>query len=407
MNEELLNTLIAALQVSPENALLRQQVLQGLVEAQRWEEAQTIAPPLLKTEHRASALIALARAAFADGDTARAAELYNEAVEIDEDLIDEQFEAAFEPEERLRLPVQGEPASSYSFQPYNGPRITFEDVGGMNALKEQIRLNIIYPFQHPEIYEAYGRKSGGGILMYGPPGCGKTYIARASAGELGANFYFLELSEILDMWFGETEKRLGELFDTARANSPSVIFIDEIDAIGGKRSHMNSSGGRMSVTQLLTEMDGLASRNESLLVMGATNAPWDIDVAFRRPGRFDRVLFVPPPDSSARAEVLRLHARGRKIDPNLPWQQIADKAEHFSGADLAGLLDRACESALSDAIKYGRQREVNLQDFQQALRNTRASTIEWLSRAKNYVTYANQDGLYDDLAAYITQAKIK
>jgi SpoVK/Ycf46/Vps4 family AAA+-type ATPase len=154
-------------------------------------------------------------------------------------------------------------------------------------------------------------------------------------------------------------------------------------------------------------MDGLASRNDSLLVMGATNAPWDVDSAFRRPGRFDRVLFVAPPDPAARAEILHLHARGRKIASGLPWQQIADQTEHFSGADLQDLLDRACEGALSDAVKHGNMREVGMRDFQRALRDMHPSTLEWLSRAKNYVTYANQDGLYDDLAAYIARARIK
>ncbi len=412
MNEELLESLIGALSFSPENSILRKQVVQGLLELRRWKEIQQYAEPLLLTDCRPFALLAMAKAAFADGNTTKAAELYSEAIHLDADLVDEQFEAALEVDERMRLPL---PLDDYeeddldvqpAFLPYNGPRLTFEDVGGMDALKEQIRMNIIYPFQHPELYAAYGKKAGGGIMLYGPPGCGKTYMARATAGELGANFYFLELNEILDMWVGQSEKHLSGLFKTARDNKPSVIFIDEIDAIGAKRSEVRSSGIRLTVTQLLTEMDGLASQNDQLLVMGATNTPWDVDAAFRRPGRFDRVLFVPPPDQQARIEVLKLHIRGRKIAPDISWASVADKCEHYSGADLASLVDRACELVLADAIKHGNFRDVKQADFQRALGDMRPSTMEWLRRAKNYVKYANQDGFYTDLAQYLDNVKL-
>lgn len=406
MNEELLNTLIAALRLSPENAILRVQVVSGLVETEQWADLESYAAPLLDTEHRAFALSVMARATLNLGDADKAAKLYREAVALDRDLIDEAFEAALEPEDKVRIPLDDVETRPMRFMPYCGPRITFADVGGMEGLKEQIRMNIIYPFQHPDVFAAYGKKAGGGIMMYGPPGCGKTYIARATAGEMGAAFYILELSEVLDMWMGETEKRLNELFETARANRPSIIFIDEIDAIGTKRSGINSASIRWSVSQLLTEMDGITSKNDQLLVMGATNAPWDVDAAFRRPGRFDRMLFVPPPDAHAREEVLRLHSQGRKVDAKLAWEQIAKHTDHFSGADLAALVDRACEIALGEAIKSGRMRDVGLADFKKSVNTMRPSTIEWLRRAKNYVTYANQDGFYDDLAEYLSATKL-
>lgn len=406
MNEQLLQTLIDALQVSPGNEILRKQVVQGMLDLKHWNDLAQAAEPLLQTESRAFALWAMAKALVANGDKERAAGLYSEAIHLDPDLVDEQFEALLDVQERVRLPMNGHDMRDVPFQPYRGPKLTFDDVGGMDALKEQIRMNIIYPFQHPELYAAYGKKAGGGIMMFGPPGCGKTYIARATAGELGANFYFLELDEILDMWMGESEKNVKKLFETARANTPSVIFIDEIDAIGLKRSAVNSSGIRMTVTQLLTEMDGLASKNEQMLVMGATNTPWDVDAAFRRPGRFDRMLFVPPPDAPARSDILRLHSRGRKIEPGMPWKSIADKAENFSGADIASLIDRACELALTDAIKHGVIRDINQSDFQKALKNMQPSTMEWLRRANNYVKYANQDGFYNDLAQYLAGIKL-
>ena len=326
---------------------------------------------------------------------------------MDIQFTDEAFEAEITPEEGLDLPDTGEEVTPSRVREYRGPFITFADVGGMAELKEQIRLNILYPFTHPEVYAAYGKKIGGGILLFGPPGCGKTHIARATAGELGANFYPLELNDILSMWMGQSEQRLNELFETARANAPAVIFIDELDALGAKRGDIHSSPVRMTITQLLTEMDGIGARNHQVLILGATNEPWSVDSAFRRPGRFDRVLFVPPPDTAAREEILRIQAKGRKIDPRLAWGAIAEKTEQFSGADLTGVVDRACEVALADALKSGIIREVTQADFQRVLRELRPTTSDWLRRSKNYVAYANQDGYYDALSTYLNERKFR
>jgi SpoVK/Ycf46/Vps4 family AAA+-type ATPase len=322
-------------------------------------------------------------------------------------MLDEGFEAELDPEAALRIPVTGSDGRLDPVRPDGAPRVTFQDVGGMATLKEQIRLKILYPFQQPHVYAAYGKKIGGGILLYGPPGCGKTYLARATAGELGARFYILSLDEILSMWIGQTEKQLSAIFETARSNAPAVLFIDEVDALGAKRSDIQNASIRMMVSQFLVEMDGIAAKNHQLLVLGATNAPWSIDPALRRPGRFDRILFVPPPDRPAREEILRLHARGRKIDPNMPWNALSEKTEMFSGADLEHLVEQATESALADALRSGGLRDVTVNDFRQALREVKASTVEWLRRARNYVNYSNQDGLYDDLSSYLDSIRMR
>ena len=191
------------------------------------------------------------------------------------------------------------------------PQITFAEVGGMDALKEEIRMRIIYPLEKPEIFEAYGKKIGGGVLMYGPPGCGKTYLARATAGEIGANFLSVGINDVLDMWLGNSERNLHTIFETARRNRPSVIFFDEVDALGASRSDMRQTSGRHLINQFLAELDGARSSNEGVLVLAATNAPWHMDAAFRRPGRFDRILFVPPPDAVARGEILKLCCDGK------------------------------------------------------------------------------------------------
>lgn len=411
MNPNVLEALIQALAISPDNVVLRVQVVEGLLRAGRAREAAEQAPPLMESTHQALAVLARAHAALEAGDRAQARELYAQAIRLEPARVDEGFEARLEPDDDpWRVPTIGEDPDapqSVPVHPDRRDRITLADVGGMEPLKEQIRLKILYPFQQPHVYAAYGKKIGGGILMYGPPGCGKTYLARATAGELGARFYVVTLEEVLNMWMGQTEKQLHRLFETARGNAPAVLFIDEVDALGAKRSEIQSTHIRIMVSQFLVEMDGIAANNEKLLVLGATNVPWNVDPALRRPGRFDRVLFVPPPDLTAREEILKLHARGRKIADNIPWRKIAENTELFSGADLSALVELATEGALAEALRSGRMHDVTPQDFTTAAKTLKPSTVEWLRRAKNYVTYSNADGSYDDVAQYLSQIKMR
>ena len=147
--------------------------------------------------------------------------------------------------------------------------------------------------------------------MYGPPGCGKTFLSRATAGEVQARFLSVGLSDVLDMWIGNSERNLHELFQQARRNKPCVVFFDEVDALGASRSDMRHSGGRHLINQFLSELDGIEANNDGLLILAATNAPWHLDNAFRRPGRFDRIVFVPPPDQPARASIVQLMLSGK------------------------------------------------------------------------------------------------
>ena len=270
----------------------------------------------------------------------------------------------------------------------------------MSALKEEIGMKIIYPLKHPELFKAYGKTAGSGILMYGPPVCGKTWMARATAGEIRAGFIVVGINEVLDMWIGSSERNLHEIFERARAERPCVLFFDEVDALGGRRSDMHGGAARQVINQFLAEMDGVASSNEGVLILAATNAPWHVDAAFRRPGRFDRVLFVPPPDEEARAAILRIHCRDKPLD-NIDFHQVAKKTEQFSGADMKAIVDGAVELKLREAFRLGRPQPLTTKDLLTAAKQLRPTTKEWFSSAKNYALYSNQGGLYDDVLRYL------
>ena len=207
------------------------------------------------------------------------------------------------------------------------------------------------------------------------------------------------------MWFGESERKLAAVFEEARRCSPAVLFFDEVEAIGGSRQQMRGRPGQTLVNQLLAELDGVAGRNERVLVMAATNAPWFVDPALRRPGRFDRVVFVPPPDRAARLEVLRLHLRNRPVDRDLDLPSLVEKTGDFSGADLNDLVERAVEAPLREALRSGVVRPLSKADLTTALGQAKPSTREWFATARNYATFANTGGLYDDLLGYLEKTK--
>jgi AAA+ superfamily predicted ATPase len=283
------------------------------------------------------------------------------------------------------------------------PALRLADVGGMEAVKERLEVAFLAPMRNPELRRLYGKSLRGGLLLYGPPGCGKTFLARAVAGEMGAHFIVAGISEILDMWLGQSEQNLHELFMQARRNSPCVLFLDEIDALGQKRSQLRGSpaAGRI-VNQLLTELDSVGSQNEGLFVLGATNQPWDVDTALRRPGRFDRTVLVLPPDGPARASILEYHLRQRPVE-GIDLGQLVAATDRFSGADLAHLCETAAEKALIESSRSGKVRMIGMADFEAALRELRPSTGPWFSSARGVAMFANEGGAYDELVAYFRE----
>jgi SpoVK/Ycf46/Vps4 family AAA+-type ATPase len=282
--------------------------------------------------------------------------------------------------------------------------IQLADVGGMREVKERLMVSFLAPMRNPEMRKLYGKSLKGGILLYGPPGCGKTFIGRAIAGEMGAQFINVGLADVLDMYIGQSERNLHELFQVARRNAPVVIFLDEIDAIGQKRSLTRHSAMRSTVNQLLTELDGVSDSNEGVYVVGATNQPWDVDPALRRPGRFDRTLLVLPPDQEAREAIFRYHLKDRPVE-GIDASALAKRSDGYSGADIQHVCETAAERAMMEGIRSGTVRMIGMNDVYAALREVRPSTSPWFDSARNVVQFANADGTYDELRAYMKRTK--
>ncbi|HEY7426628.1 MAG TPA: AAA family ATPase [Gemmataceae bacterium] len=441
--EATVQALREALRVSPDNLPLRQHLAETLVGLGRLDEAEqeyrqaltgagdndalkvgladvfsqqgknsqalVIVEALIRqTQAPARAYLLHARLLLRAGEVERAIRQYREAIDADPALADADFAQRLgidaDPDEsdvvegRLRAPLEDAPVLADGR--VERPRIAFADVGGMEALKEEIRLKIIHPLSHAELYQAYGKSIGGGILLYGPPGCGKTYLARATAGEVRANFLAVGINDILDMWIGSSERNLHELFEQARNHRPCVLFFDEVDALAASRTDLRQSHGRIIINQFLAELDGVQSSNDGVLILAATNAPWHLDAAFRRPGRFDRILFVPPPDAAARAAILRILCRG-KPSQDVDYDHLAKKTDGFSGADLKAVVDVAVEQKLREAMKEGRPKPLTTRDLVSAASGTRPSTKEWFATARNYALYSNQGGIYDDILKYL------
>lgn len=310
-----------------------------------------------------------------------------------------------EPAGREAVPVEADPAAGSAWWDVLTPEVTLADVGGMEDVKRRITVAFLGPLRNPELRQAFGKSLRGGLLLYGPPGCGKTFLARAVAGEMGARFIPIGLSDVLSMWLGQSERHLHELFETARRNAPCILFFDELDAIGLKRSQLTHSAGRNVVNQLLAELDGIGSRNEGVFTLGATNHPWDVDSALLRPGRFDRMALVVPPDQKAREAILQYHLRDRPV-ASLDLAAVARRTDGFSGADLAHVCETATEQAMEASMDAGAVRPIEMGDFDRALKQVRPSTPAWFETVRNFVLFANESGLYDDLLAYMRAHKL-
>jgi AAA+ superfamily predicted ATPase len=404
-----------ALAASPENHSLRLLLAETLAQAARPVEALAEYEQLLAAgQLEPSELVAAGRVALAAGrhdraqaflDAANAAGVVEGATELARE-IDLSLGL-----HRIAPIVQDGPGDSQAAGSGSGALdsadpVRFADVGGLAEMKKAIQRTIILPFQRRDLFEKYKRAAGGGVLLYGPPGCGKSLLARATAGECGLPFWNVRIEEILDPLFGVSERNLHEMFALARASAPCVLFVDELDAIGFARRKYSGSAGRALVDQLLQELDAIGSDNHDILVLAATNAPWDVDSAVQRPGRFDRILFVPPPDSPARERILSLHLDDRPAD-KIDLSRIAKRTPLFSGADLRALVDRAADLVIDDALDRGNERPLSTRDLERALTGMRPTTLDWIATARSYVEFANQSGRYDEVATFLASSEAR
>ncbi|MET3806221.1 SpoVK/Ycf46/Vps4 family AAA+-type ATPase [Nakamurella sp. UYEF19] len=298
-------------------------------------------------------------------------------------------------------PDDGEPVEAFETQ---RPTVTLADVGGMEQVKERLDGAFLAPMRNPELRRLYGKNLRGGLLLYGPPGCGKTFLAKALAGELGAAFISAGLSEILDMWIGSSERNVHDLFVQARRAAPCVLFLDEIDALGQKRTQTRNSSMRSVVNQLLTELDGIASDNEGVYILAATNQPWDIDPALRRPGRLDRTVLVLPPDAPAREAIFRLNLAHRPVE-GVDLRALATHSDGLSGADITYVCELATERAMMEGVRTGNVRMIGMGDLRHALGQVRPSTAAWLDTARTVVQYGEDDGTHSELKAFLKKTK--
>ena len=296
-------------------------------------------------------------------------------------------------------------ASVVAIQNVREEKVRFTSIVGMEALKKTIRIKIIEPYLNPGLFARFRAQAGGGILLYGPPGCGKTMMARAIANECNASFVSVGISDVLNMWLGESERNLAALFDKARAQQPCVLFFDELDALAYSRSKAGSASARTVVNEFLAQLDGVGRENKGLLVLAATNMPWDVDSAMKRPGRFSRQIFVPPPDAAARQAMLEIKLTGIPMEA-IDFARLAAATAHYSGADIDGLIELAKESALADSLAQQSDRALVQADFDEAIKQMQPSTLDWLRTVRNVVKYAGEDASYKDVEGYLKETKL-
>lgn len=440
MDNETIRQLKEAVELSPENVPLRLHLAEVMLKAKMYADASSqFSEVLARSYGNLKAKLGLAEASFhqhkystaliiyeeiqdsmpvpamvlyvkcllKENSRAQAVEVYQKVIALHPEFRDEEIDqllrmsghgstSGFEEEEEEDY-ARTDPDSKYFLQK---PDVKFSDVGGMKRIKDEIAIKIIQPLKNPELYKAFGKKTGGGILLYGPPGCGKTFIAKATAGEIDAKFISIGLHDILDMWIGNSEKNLHAIFELARNNAPCVLFFDEVDAMGASRNDMKQSAMRHVINQFLSEMDGVNSSNEGVLILAATNAPWSVDPAFRRPGRFDRVIFVEPPDEKAREEILESMLQNKPVQ-DVDVKKIAKETNDYSGADLQAVIDIAVEDKLRESLSSGVLQPIGTKDLLKGVKTHRATTLEWFASARNYALYANESGLYDDILKFL------
>jgi SpoVK/Ycf46/Vps4 family AAA+-type ATPase len=399
-SEELIASLERAVASAPDDVALRIHLAEELLRAGRRSEVVPHATHLLQLDSESAAgrtlMVEALTGGGAAGPGAIAASQPETSNEFDWSQAEDEVVGLVPP-----MFVDSDPRrSEVSRFDVERTGLTLADVGGMSEVKKRLNAAFLAPLRNAELRKLYKKSLRGGLLLFGPPGCGKTYIARALAGEIDARFLAVSLADVLDMYLGNSEQNVHELFETARASAPCVLFLDEVDAIGQKRSQMSSGTMRGTVNQLLLELDAASSSNEGVFVLAATNHPWDVDPALRRPGRLDRTVLVLPPDRDARQVIWELNLRDRPV-AGVDVHRLAKITEGWTGADIVHACESAAELALIDAAETGTLRMIGQQDLETAVREVRPSAGPWFETARNVALFANEDGSYDELVTYL------
>jgi len=383
VDPELLVGLRAAVEAVPDNLALRLHVAALLLEAGR---------PAESLEH-SSAVLALVPG---QRDAVELAERATGALPHSPFPVAGPYPAvAPEPQHR------GASVDQWVLGEVEEPRTTLADVGGMPALKRWLRTAFLSSLRDPQMRRLFGRSLRGGLLMYGPPGCGKTFLARAVAGELQASFLRIDLAHVVDMWLGYSRRSIHEIFETARASAPCLLYLDQLDAIGPRRAGRRHSIGRGVVDQLVAELYSASEEHEGVFVIAASEHPWDVDALLRQPGRLDHRLLVLPPDLEAREVIIRSVLAGRPLADDLDLGALAARTDKYSAADLAQLCESAAAAALEASIVSNSSRPIALADFTRGLHEIRPSTPPWFDLARDYARFAAEPGSYDDLVTYL------
>ncbi|MEH3067578.1 MAG: AAA family ATPase [Aeromicrobium erythreum] len=406
MTDPRIDALQAAVAADPTNVALVGLLADLLVDAGRVDEAVTLQAGLLAAGDLGpeDALVLTRRALDVDRlDVARGALEVARGGGLVEGLAE--LEASLQQAiARRGVALDAGPDTAPSLAEEVG--LTFAEVGGMDDVKKLLHRMIILPFVRPELYAKYNRSAGGGVLLYGPPGCGKTLLARAIAGECGLPFFSVGIDDVVSPFQGQAELNVSEIFAQARDLRPAVVFIDEIDAIGYARQRAQGEMGRRLTNALLQELDGVGRSTEGLLVLAASNAPWDVDSALLRPGRFDRRVFVPPPDEAAREAILDVRLRGVETS-GVDLRALARATELFTGADLRATVERALDDVIETVLDTGEEIPVGQQHLTSALAQVTPSALDWLARARDYVEFSNASGQWADVESYLGQRAVR
>jgi SpoVK/Ycf46/Vps4 family AAA+-type ATPase len=383
VDPELLAGLRAAVEAVPDNQALRLHVATVLLEAGRAAESLEHSSAVLALEpgqRQAVELAGRATAALPEAALSASAPYLT---------------AAPEPQHR------GATVDQWVLGEVEEPRTTLADVAGMPAIKRWLSTAFLSSLRDPQMRRLFGRSLRGGLLMYGPPGCGKTFLARALAGELEAGFLGIDLAHVVDMWLGYSRRSIHEIFETARAAAPCLLYLDQLDAIGPRRAGRRHSIGRGVVDQLVAELYSASEEHEGVFVVAATEHPWDVDSLLRQPGRLDHRLLVLPPDLQAREAIIRSVLAGRPLAEDLDLAGLAARTDRYSAADLAQLCESAAAAALAASIVSNSSRPIAMADFTRGLHELRPSTPPWFELARDYARFAAEPGSYDDLVSYL------